>query len=149
MKFRGKDFVLGIDKASQYILLNLIIDKTKSLEKFALSLGLPTILKNPCFKSKPFTDFTDKYGIQHVLTSAYNPALNGQAKRVIQKVKKIMEKMVNLNPYFMAFTLNKMEFQGNYGAPMDLFLNRPSRGVSPNSQKIVLDLVKNEEERRL
>ena len=63
-EFRGKDYVLGIDKASQYIFINEIRNKktstvTRSLEKFALMLGLPTLLKSdggPCFKSKPFQE---------------------------------------------------------------------------------------------
>ena len=66
--FKGKNYVLGIDKASQFIMIDELSNQktqtvTKSLEKFALMFGLPTILKSdggPCFKSKPFKDFTDK-----------------------------------------------------------------------------------------
>ena len=57
-EFRGRDFVLGIDKASQYMFVEELKNKktetvTKALEKFALTLGLPTVLKSdggPCFK---------------------------------------------------------------------------------------------------
>ena len=50
-KFQKKDYLLGIDKASQYIMIEEIKNKktatvTKCLEKFALMLGLPTLLKS-------------------------------------------------------------------------------------------------------
>ena len=56
-EFRGRDFVLGMDKASQFMFIEEQKNKktdtvTKSLEKFALMLGLPTVFKSdsgPCF----------------------------------------------------------------------------------------------------
>ena len=60
----------------------------------------------------------------------------------------MMEKAGNHNPYHIAFTLNKMERRGNLGAPMDLFLQRPLRGLSPNSQNIFLRLAENEAARK-
>ena len=120
---------------------------TKALEKFALMLGPPIVLKSdsgPCFKSKPFSDFVEKYAIQHILTSPYHHQSNGQAERGIQEEKKIMEKLQQLNPYHIAHTLNKMERRGNLRAPMDLFMQRPTQTLSPNSQNTVFDLIANE-----
>ena len=85
---------------------------TKALEKFALMLGLPTVLKSdggPCFKWKPFAHFVDKYAIHHVMTSPYHHQSKGQAERGIQEAKKMMEKLQHFNPYHIAHTLNKME----------------------------------------
>ena len=85
---------------------------TRSLEKFALMLGLLTLLKSdrgPCFKSKPFQEFTSKYGIEHMMTSASHHQSNGQAERAIQEAKKMMEKMGKYHPYHVAFMLNKTE----------------------------------------
>ena len=50
-KFRGRDFVLGIDKASQFMFIDKLKNKntetvTKALEKFALMLSLPMVLKS-------------------------------------------------------------------------------------------------------
>ena len=106
-EFKGRDFVLGIDKASQYIFIEELINKktetvTKALEKFAQMLGLPTILKSdggPCFKSKPFSHFVDKYQIQHVMTSPYHHQSNGQAEHGIQEAKKMMDKLQKFNPF--------------------------------------------------
>ena len=49
-EFRGRDFVLGIDKASQFMFIKELKNKkmetvTKALENFALMLGLSTVLK--------------------------------------------------------------------------------------------------------
>ena len=58
-------------------------------------LGLPSICKSeggPCFSSSRFGDFCRKYGITQVLTSAYNSESNGQVERIIQELKKAMEK---------------------------------------------------------
>ena len=56
----------------------------------------------------------------------------------------MMEKMERYNPYHIAFMLNKTERQGNLGAPMDLFLQRPLRSVPPNSQNVFQKLAENE-----
>ena len=124
---------------------------TKARKKLALMLGLPRVLKSdrgPSFKSKPFAHFVDKYQIYHIITSAYHHESNGQAKRGIEEAKKMMEKLQQFNPYHIAHILNKMERRGNLGAPMDLYLQRPSRTLSPNSQNTVLDLVANNAARK-
>ena len=95
-EFRGRYFILGIDKASQFMFIEELKNKktetvTKALEKFALMLGLPTVLKSdggPCFKSKPFSHFVEKYAIHHVMTLPYHHQSNGQAERGIQEAKR-------------------------------------------------------------
>ena len=155
-EFRGRDFVLGIDKASQFMFIEELENKktdtvTKALEKFALMIGLPTVLKSnfgPCFKSKPFSNFMEKYNIHHITTSPYHHQSNGQAERGIQEANKMMEKLQQFNPYHIAHTLNKTEQRGNLGALMDAFLQQTSRSLISNSQKIILDLIKNKAERK-
>ena len=155
-EFRGRNFVLGIDKASQYMFIEELKNKktetvTKALEKQALMLGLLTVLKSdsgPCFKSMPISNFVDKYQISHVMTSPYHHQSNSQAEWGIPEAKKMMERLQQFNPYHIAQTLNKMERRCNIGAPMDLFLQQTLRALSPNSQNIILDLVKNESERK-
>ena len=102
----------------------------------------------PCFKSRPFQEFVEKYGIHHVMSSPYHHQSNGQAERAIQEAKKMMEKLGKFHPYHVAFTLNKTERRGNLGAPMDLFLQRPSRSLLPNSQNQFLKIAENEANRK-
>ena len=60
----------------------------------------------------------------------------------------MMEKLGKFHPYHVAFTLNKTERRGNLGAPMDLFLQRPSRSLLPNSQNQFLKIVENQANRK-
>ena len=60
----------------------------------------------------------------------------------------MMERLQQFSPYHITHTLNKMERRGNLGAQMDLFLQRPYRTLSPDSQNTMLDLVANEVSRK-
>ena len=60
----------------------------------------------------------------------------------------MMEKLQHFNPYHIAHTLNKMERRGGLGAPMDLFMQRPTKMLSPNCQNSLLDLIANEAARK-
>ena len=109
------------------------------LHHYCLMLGLPTILKSdvgPCFKSKPFAHFVEKYNIQHIPNSPYHHQSYGQAEKGIQEAKKMMKKLQQFNPYHIAHTLNKMEKRGNLGTPMDLFMIRPTRSLPPKTVRI-------------
>ena len=46
----------------------------------------------PAFDCKLFSKFCEQLGVVHVLTSAYNAPSNGQCKRMVQEVRKMMEK---------------------------------------------------------
>ena len=60
----------------------------------------------------------------------------------------MMKRLQQFKPYHIAYTLNKTERRGNLGAPIDLFLQRPSRTLSPKSQNTVLDIVANKAARK-
>ena len=77
------------------------------------------------------------------MTSPYHHESNGQAEQGIQEAMKMMDKLQQFNPYHIAQTLNKMQQRGNLGAPVDLFMQRPTRSLSPNSQNTILDLIAN------
>ena len=49
------------------------------------------------FANKVFAKLMSKYGIKHVMGSAYRPQSNGQAEISNRETKKIMEKTVNTN----------------------------------------------------
>ena len=58
--------------------------------------GLPDTIvtdNGPCFTSTAFTAFLSASGIEHIRTSPYHPASNGQAERAVQTVKRFLKKM--------------------------------------------------------
>ena len=60
----------------------------------------------------------------------------------------MMGKLQEFNPYHIAHTSIIMVRRPNLGVPMDLFMQRPTRSLSPNSQNTVLDLIANEAARK-
>ena len=117
---------------------------TKVLQELTLTFGLLSMLisdRGPCFKSRPFQEFTEKYNIIHVLTSAYHAPSNGQAERAIQEVKRMLEKNKDFCPMEVVFTLNSTDRKLNLGAPINIFTGRTTRGLEPNSQNKVCNIV--------
>ena len=94
------DYLVCIDRVSQYMMLAKLPNKTakactKALKTWITFFGIPTLLRSnggPAFDCKLFSDFCEQLGVVHVLTSAYNAPSNGQCKRMVQEVKKMMEK---------------------------------------------------------
>ena len=151
-----KHFLIGVDKVSQYIMLKQVANQktstiTRILQEWTLMFGLPSMIKSdggPCFKSGPFKEFADKYKISHMITSAYHAPSNGQVERAIQEVKKMLEKNRNFCPMEVAFTLNYTDRNPNLGAPMTIFMGRPTRSMEPNSKNKVCNIVADIEARR-
>ena len=147
-EMRNKNYLIGTDKTSQYMLLEPLNNQkaatvTKILERWLLMLKLRAVIKSdggPCFKAGPFKDFTDAYGVQHILTSAYNSESNGQVERSIQEVKKLKTKDHTMNPYEAVFVLNGMETPGGLSTPTNIFLGKAARTLEPNSQNKFNDI---------
>ena len=94
------DFLVSVDRISQYLLLAKLPNKTakactKALKSWACLLEIPTLIKSdggPAFDSKLFDDFCKDLRVVHILTSACNPQSKGQCERKVQEVKKYMQK---------------------------------------------------------
>ena len=60
----------------------------------------------------------------------------------------MLDKNKDFCPMEVAFTLNNTDRNPNLGAPMTIFMGRPTRGMEPNSQNKVCDIVADIEARR-
>ena len=73
------DFLVGVDRISQYLLLAKLPNKTakactRVLKSWACLMGIPTLIKSdvgPAFDSLLFDDFCKDLGVVHILTSTY------------------------------------------------------------------------------
>ena len=83
----------------------------------------------------------------HILTSAYIAPSNGQCKRMVQEVRKMMEKSGERDPEFNMKVLNNTERHGGLGTPMNILLGRNVKGLMPNSNNEGLDIQENLQKR--
>ena len=89
------------------------------------------------------SEFCEKLVVVHVLTSAYNAPSNGQCERMVQEVKKIMEKTGERDPEFVMKVLNNTERLGGLGSPIKIMLGHNVKGPLPNSNNEELDVQEN------
>ena len=113
-------------------------------------MGVPTLLRSdggPAFDCNLMSEFCKSLGIVHVLTSAYHAPSNGQCERMVQEVRKFMEKSGERDPELVMKVLNNTERRGGLGTPMKIMMGRNVRGPLPNSQNEELDIHKNLQKR--
>ena len=77
------------------------------------------------------------------MTSAYNTPSNGQCKRMVQEVRKMMEKAGERDPEFIMKVLNNTERHGRLGTPIKILFGRNVLGPMPNSNNEELDIQEN------
>ena len=82
-----------------------------------------------------------------MLTSAYNAPSNGQCKRMVQEVRKMMEKTGERDPEFIMKVLNNTERRGGLGTPIKILFGRNVLGPMPNSNNEELDVQENLQKR--
>ena len=155
MSIGKMDFLVCVDRVSQYMMLEKLPNKTgkactKALRKWTTFLGIPTILRSdggPAFDCNLMTEFCKSLGIVHVLTSAYHAPSNGQCERMVQEVRKFMEKSGERDPELVMKVLNNTERRGGLGTPMKIMMGRNVKGPLPNSQNEDLNIYENLQKR--
>ena len=98
--WKRMDFILVADVFSKYIIVRKLPNSTSivvciELPMIVTGLGLPHIIKSdngPCYSSKEFQQFLQCYSIQHQTSSPNYLRSNGFAKRMVDVVKKLMDK---------------------------------------------------------
>ena len=120
---------------------------TKALNSRLCLLGIPILIKSdggPAFDCKLFNNFCKDLGVVHILTSAYNLESNGQYKRMVQEVKKMMLKTGERDPQLIMRVLNNTERRGGgLGTPIKILFNTNVKGFLPNSNNEEMDIQKN------
>ena len=149
------DYLVCVDRVSQYMMLAKLPNKTanactKALKIWPTYFGIPTLLRSdggPAFDCNLMSEFCEKLGVVHVLTSAYNAPSNGQCERMVQEVKKIMEKTGERDPEFVMKVLNNTERHGGLGTPIKILPGCNVKGPLPNSSNEDLNVQVNLQQR--
>ena len=122
------DYLVCVDRVSQYMMLAKLGNKTakactRALKTWTTFLGIPTLMRSdggPSFDCKLFDNFCPELGVIHILTSAYHLPSNGQCRRMVQEVMKMMVKTGECDREFIMKVLNNTERRGGMGTTSKL-----------------------------
>ena len=98
--WKRMDFLVVADVFSKYFLVRKLANSTSAaicaeLATIATELGLPHIIRSdngPCYNSKEFQQFLQRYNITHQTSSPHHPRSNGFVETMIRVAKKLMDK---------------------------------------------------------
>ena len=85
---------------SKYFLVRKLANSSSAavcaeLATIVTELGLPHIIRSdngPCYNSKEFQQFLQRYNITHQTSSPHHPRSNGFVERMVGVAKKLMDK---------------------------------------------------------
>ena len=94
------DFLIVADVFSKYFLVRKLANSTSAavcaeLATIVTELGLPHIIRSdngPCYNSKEFQQFLQRYNITHQTSSPHHSRSNGFVERMVGVAKKLMDK---------------------------------------------------------
>ena len=98
--WKRMDFLIVTDVFSKYFLVRKLANSTSAvvcaeLATIVTELGLPHIIRSdngPCYNSKEFQQFLQRYKITHYTSSPHHPRSNGFIERMVRVAKKLMDK---------------------------------------------------------
>ena len=98
--WKRMDFLIVTDVFSKYFLVRKLANSTSAaicaeLATIVTELGLPHIIRSdngPCYNSKEFQQFLQRYNITHHTSSPHHPRSNGFIERMVRVAKKLMDK---------------------------------------------------------
>ena len=98
--WKRMDFLIVAEVFSKYILVRKLPNSTSAamcieLSMIVTELGLPHIIRSengPCYNSKEFQQFLQRYSITHQTSSPNHPRSNGFIERIVGVAKKLMDK---------------------------------------------------------
>ena len=98
--WKRMDFLIVADVFSKYFLVRKLANSTSAaicaeLATIVTELGLLHIIRSdngPCYNSKEFQQFLQRYNITHHTSSPHHPRSNGFVERIVRVAKKLMDK---------------------------------------------------------
>ena len=98
--WKRMDFLIVADVFSKYFLVRKLANSTSAavcveLATIVTELGLFHIIRSdngPCYNSKEFQQFLQRYNITHHTSSPHHPRSNGFVERMVGVAKKLMDK---------------------------------------------------------
>lgn len=138
--FQGKMLLVIVDATSKWpevlVMASTSTDATvDALRTVFARFGLPVEIvsdNGPQFTSEKFAEFTRRNGIKHIMGAPYHPQTNGLAGRMVQSVKKALQKGVGqeefnlrLSRYLLRYRKTPHPTTGR--SPASVLFGRPLR----------------------
>ena len=139
----NKKYLILKDKATGFLHAKITKDQTtgeaqKVVHEWAYTFGIPHVIKTdggPAFRHA-FKSYLLGLGIDHVVTSAYNPQSNGLAERGVRQIKDVIKKTKSKpTPALLreiCFSVNN-HIQPEGGSAAERFFRRGVKSKLPNS----------------
>jgi hypothetical protein len=98
----GRDFMVVVDYDTNFIEVEAMPTTTSArvitnVKKICARYGIPSQLVSdggPQFVSQEFKNFTQEWGISHIITSPYHSQSNGKAESAVKAIKGMMRKCI-------------------------------------------------------
>ena len=137
------NYVLLVDYFSRYpevvklstTTSNAVISVMKSI--FARH-GVPEVVRSdngPQFSAEEFTKFSSSFGFQHVTSSPRYPQSNGQVERMVQTVKRMIQK--SQDPYLAVMSYRATPHPWCNLSPAELLMGRRIRTTIPQTKELL------------
>ncbi|XP_055684257.1 uncharacterized protein K02A2.6-like [Lutzomyia longipalpis] len=147
-KFKGDNFLLVVDSYSKWPEIYKMSSTTSTqtiskLTEIFSRHGLPEIIvsdNGTQFVSAEFTNFCQSNGIEHIRTCPYSPSSNGQCERLVDTLKRSLEKQKshNVDAALQKFLAN-YRVTPNENAPQG---KSPSEIMYGRKVRTIFDLLK-------
>ncbi|KRZ71620.1 Transposon Tf2-11 polyprotein [Trichinella papuae] len=141
---QGKTFLVVVDSYSKWLEVRPVPTTSSAaaisnLRQLFTTHGLPEVIVSDnatAFTSKEFQRFMVSNAIRHITIAPYHPASNGQAERMVQTVKKALQRIVkgNWNIHLARFLLSQhITPNSKTGlSPAELLMHRRPRTLLDN-----------------
>ena len=129
--FNDKTFILVVDLFSRFPVIRKLAGEStcvvlEAMKDIFSDFEIPETIINdngPCYKSQEFSDFCQKFEVEHITGSAYNHQANAIAERNIQTIKHLMSKNPN-NEWLALLIFKSTPMTGIDKSPSELLCNR-------------------------
>ena len=100
--------------------------------------GIPQVVRSdngPQFSAEEFTKFSNSFGFQHVTSSPRYPQSNGQVERMVQTMKKMIQK--SDDPYLAIMSYRATPHPWCDLSPAELLMGRRMRTTIPQTKELL------------
>ena len=142
----NRHYIVAVDYYSNFIEVDELRNQSSKeiitkLKRMIARHGIMDTLisdNGPCYMSAEFTEFTRKYGIEHITSSPYRPQSNGLAEKSVQIMKRLLSKCeANNEDFHLALLQLRNTPRDDAGSPAQRLMGRRTQTLLPVSEELL------------